>query len=47
MGEHNEALLRAAGFDADAIARLRSLGVIANHTLPHPATGDVGHAAGP
>jgi succinate---hydroxymethylglutarate CoA-transferase len=29
MGEHNEALLLEAGFDAAAIARLRELGVIA------------------
>jgi crotonobetainyl-CoA:carnitine CoA-transferase CaiB-like acyl-CoA transferase len=29
MGEHNEALLREAGFDAAAIAKLRELGVIA------------------
>jgi succinate--hydroxymethylglutarate CoA-transferase len=29
MGEHNEALLREAGFDSAAIARLRALGVIA------------------
>ena len=29
MGEHNDALLREAGFSADAIARLRSQGVIA------------------
>jgi crotonobetainyl-CoA:carnitine CoA-transferase CaiB-like acyl-CoA transferase len=28
MGEHNEALLREAGFDAAAIAKLRELGVI-------------------
>ena len=30
MGEHNEALLREAGFDDDAIARLRALGVISD-----------------
>ena len=30
MGEHNEALLREAGFDSTAIARLRSLGVISD-----------------
>jgi crotonobetainyl-CoA:carnitine CoA-transferase CaiB-like acyl-CoA transferase len=29
MGEHNEALLREAGFDTAAIAKLRELGVIA------------------
>ena len=28
MGEHNEALLREAGFDTEAIERLRALGVI-------------------
>jgi crotonobetainyl-CoA:carnitine CoA-transferase CaiB-like acyl-CoA transferase len=28
MGEHNEALLREAGFDEAAIAKLRELGVI-------------------
>ena len=30
MGEHNEALLRDAGFDDAAIAKLRELGVIAS-----------------
>jgi crotonobetainyl-CoA:carnitine CoA-transferase CaiB-like acyl-CoA transferase len=29
MGEHTEALLREAGFDAAAIAKLQALGVIA------------------
>ena len=29
MGEHNEALLREAGFDDAAIAKLREIGVIA------------------
>jgi crotonobetainyl-CoA:carnitine CoA-transferase CaiB-like acyl-CoA transferase len=35
MGEHNDALLREAGFDDAAIAKLRELGVIAA-TLPAP-----------
>ncbi|MCZ2498709.1 hypothetical protein GN316_18250 [Xylophilus sp. Kf1] len=34
MGQDNDALLREAGFDDDAIARLRALGVIADR----PAT---------
>ncbi len=47
MGEHNEALLRDAGFDAAAIAKLRSLGVIADCKSAHATGQDVGHAAGP
>ncbi len=48
MGEHNWPLLREAGFDDDAIARLRDLGVIAG-TAPveHGMAVDTGHAAGP
>ncbi len=46
MGEHNRVLLREAGFDDEAIERLRALGVIAG---PSPeehgeATADAGHA---
>jgi succinate---hydroxymethylglutarate CoA-transferase len=38
MGEHDDAVLSAAGFDAEAIARLRSLGVIAGGVQqPGPA----------
>jgi crotonobetainyl-CoA:carnitine CoA-transferase CaiB-like acyl-CoA transferase len=48
MGEHNEALLREAGFDAVAIAKLRELGVIAGTSAPeYPLGHDTGHAAGP
>jgi succinate--hydroxymethylglutarate CoA-transferase len=48
MGEHNEALLREAGFDEAAIAKLRALGVIAGQAAPvHPEGQDTGHAAGP
>jgi crotonobetainyl-CoA:carnitine CoA-transferase CaiB-like acyl-CoA transferase len=48
MGEHNEALLREAGFDSAQIAKLRELNVIAG-TSPaeHGAGHDTGHAAGP
>ena len=50
MGEHNDAMLREAGFDAAAIAKLRELGVIARRTsapagVEHDAGHDVGHAA--
>ena len=38
MGEHTEALLREAGFDAAAIAKLRQLGVIADATAPAAST---------
>ena len=38
MGEHTEALLREAGFDAAAIAKLRQLGVIADTTAPAAST---------
>ena len=31
LGEHNETVLREAGFDAEAIERLRALGVIGRH----------------
>jgi crotonobetainyl-CoA:carnitine CoA-transferase CaiB-like acyl-CoA transferase len=38
MGEHTEALLLEAGFDAAAIAKLQQLGVIAPAAnLPAPA----------
>ncbi|HVR52491.1 MAG TPA: CoA transferase [Pseudorhodoferax sp.] len=48
MGEHNEALLREAGFDDAAIAKLRALGVIAGAAAPaHPEGMDTGHAASP
>jgi succinate---hydroxymethylglutarate CoA-transferase len=47
MGEHNEALLREAGFDAAAIAKLQALGVIAGVKTPHGTGHDAGHAAGP
>lgn len=48
VGEHNEALLREAGYDAIAIAKLRELGVIAGTAAPaHPLGQDTGHAAGP
>ena len=50
MGEHDDAMLREAGFDAAAIARLRELGVIAKRSsapagVEHEAGHDVGHAA--
>ena len=48
MGEHNDALLREAGFDTDAIRKLRELGVIAGSDAPeYPLGHDTGHAAGP
>jgi crotonobetainyl-CoA:carnitine CoA-transferase CaiB-like acyl-CoA transferase len=48
MGEHNGALLREAGFDEAAIAKLEALGVIAGPTTPRNLSGhDTGHAAGP
>ncbi|WP_326538915.1 CaiB/BaiF CoA transferase family protein [Pseudorhodoferax sp.] len=48
MGEHNEALLREAGFDDAAITKLRALGVIAGNAAPeHPEGTDTGHAASP
>ena len=48
MGEHNEALLRDAGFDAAQIDKLCELGVIAGSSLAeHGAAHDTGHAAGP
>jgi len=48
MGEHNEALLREAGFDAAQIRKLRELGVIAGTSPAEHGTGhDTGHAAGP
>jgi crotonobetainyl-CoA:carnitine CoA-transferase CaiB-like acyl-CoA transferase len=48
MGQHTDALLREAGFDAAAIAKLRALGVIdANAPVAHHAGQDAGHAAGP
>ncbi len=50
MGEHNEALLREAGFDDAAIARLRALGVIEGPGATAAARAgpsDTGHAAGP
>jgi crotonobetainyl-CoA:carnitine CoA-transferase CaiB-like acyl-CoA transferase len=47
MGQDNDALLREAGFDDDAIERLRSLGVIAESREEHALAEDVGHAAGP
>jgi formyl-CoA transferase len=48
MGEHDDVMLREAGFDAAAIARLRELGVIAGRSAapaPVAAELDVGHAA--
>ena len=50
MGEHTEALLREAGFDAAAIAKLQQLGVIAGAVPPpeaalHPAGLDAVSAA--
>ena len=48
MGEHNEALLREAGFDDAAIRKLRELGVIdAKKPTSHATRPDSGHAAGP
>lgn len=47
MGQDNDTLLREAGFDDAAIARLRSLGVIAESREEHAAPENVGHAAGP
>ncbi|MBI3374342.1 MAG: CoA transferase [Betaproteobacteria bacterium] len=48
MGEHNEALLQEAGFDAAQIQKLRELGVIAGSSpAEHGAAHDTGHAAGP
>ena len=46
MGEHDDAMLREAGFDVAAIAKLRALGVIAGRSLTPPALDrDAGHAA--
>jgi crotonobetainyl-CoA:carnitine CoA-transferase CaiB-like acyl-CoA transferase len=50
MGEHDDAMLREAGFDAAQVARLRELGVIARRSaapagVEHDAGHDVGHAA--
>jgi crotonobetainyl-CoA:carnitine CoA-transferase CaiB-like acyl-CoA transferase len=48
MGEHDDVMLREAGFDTAAIARLRELGVIAGRSAapaPVAAELDVGHAA--
>jgi len=50
MGEHDDAMLGEAGFDAAAIARLRELGVIAKRSsapagVEHEQGHDVGHAA--
>jgi crotonobetainyl-CoA:carnitine CoA-transferase CaiB-like acyl-CoA transferase len=49
MGEHTDALLRGAGFDAAAIAKLRELGVIsagpAAPPVTHPAGLDAVNAA--
>jgi crotonobetainyl-CoA:carnitine CoA-transferase CaiB-like acyl-CoA transferase len=48
MGEHNEALLAEAGFDAGEIRKLRELGVIAGTSPAEHGVGhDTGHAAGP
>jgi crotonobetainyl-CoA:carnitine CoA-transferase CaiB-like acyl-CoA transferase len=48
MGEHNDALLAEAGFDAGAIRKLRELGVIAGTSPAEHGVGhDTGHAAGP
>ena len=48
MGQHTDALLREAGFDDAAIAKLRALGVIdAKSETTHPVAADAGHAAGP
>jgi len=50
MGEHDDQMLREAGFDVAAIERLRELGVIAKRSLApagveHEVGHDVGHAA--
>ena len=48
MGEHNEALLREAGFNDAQIDKLCKLGVIADASLAeHGVAQDTGHAAGP
>ena len=49
MGEHTEALLREAGFDAAQIERLQALGVVAGARAATVASAgpDAGHAAGP
>ena len=48
MGEHNEDLLREAGFNDAQIDRLCELGVIAGSSLAeHGVAQDSGHAAGP
>ncbi|WP_218510040.1 CaiB/BaiF CoA-transferase family protein [Variovorax sp. dw_308] len=47
MGQDNDALLREAGFDDAAIAKLRDLGVIAESREAHALAEDIGHAAGP
>jgi len=48
MGEHTESLLREAGFDSAAIAKLQRLGVIDTPSeAAHPIVEDAGHAAGP
>jgi succinate---hydroxymethylglutarate CoA-transferase len=45
MGEHTTAVLREAGFDSAAIAKLEELGVIAGAPLAtHPVGPDTGHA---
>jgi succinate---hydroxymethylglutarate CoA-transferase len=45
MGEHDDAMLREAGFDGDAIAKLRALGVISGRSLaPAHHDSDAGHA---
>ena len=45
MGEHNEMLLREAGFDTVAINKLRQLGVIAGGVMSeHPCGLETGHA---
>jgi hypothetical protein len=45
MGEHDDDLLREAGFDAAAIAKLRALGVIAGRAPQSPhVDADAGHA---
>ncbi|MEJ8857102.1 CoA transferase [Variovorax robiniae] len=50
MGQDNDALLREAGFDEAAIAKLRDLGVIAETRGEREELAlaeDIGHAAGP
>jgi crotonobetainyl-CoA:carnitine CoA-transferase CaiB-like acyl-CoA transferase len=50
MGQDNDALLREAGFDDAAIAKLRDLGVIAETRGEREELAlaeDIGHAAGP